>query len=114
MLGAAEQAAVDKNVQALNAKIALLPNVQDQVPGAVDTYLANLKQALSVMTRRMIADLPLPDRQALEYGATELFTLREQTDQVLTLEEMPGRVEERRGRKGTLLRNEYNGVIRFF
>lgn len=114
VLGAAEQAAVDKNVQALNAKIALLPNVQDQVPGAVDTYLANLKQALSVMTRRMIADLPLPDRQALEYGATELFTLREQTDQVLTLEETPGRVEERRGRKGTLLRNEYNGVIRFF
>lgn len=113
-LSRAQQAVVDKNVQALDARIARLPDVQGLVAGAVDTYLHTLKQGLGSVTRRMIANLPLADRQALELGNVELFALREQTDSVPTVEQTPGQVEERRGRKGTLVRSEYNGVIRYF
>ncbi len=67
-LSASDQAAVDDNVQALNARIAHLPDVQAQLPGEVDAYLDKLKQGLSITTRRMIAQLPLADRQALEWG----------------------------------------------
>ncbi|WP_460164764.1 hypothetical protein [Pseudomonas sp. S1_G07] len=110
----ADQAAVDQNVRELNGKIAELPDVQALLPGEVDTYLADLKQALGTTTRRMIAELPLADRQALEYGSVELFALREQTDAVLVLEQTAGQVEERRGRKGTLIRCVYDGKVSYF
>lgn len=113
-LSKSQQAAVDANVKALNAKIAKLPDVQALVTGEVDTYLGTLKQGLSTITRQLIANLPLADRQAIEWGNVELFALREQTDAVPTVEQTAGQVEERRGRKGTLMRSEYKGVIRYF
>ncbi|MEO8492146.1 hypothetical protein [Pseudomonas sp.] len=113
-LSGADQAAVDRNVQALNVKIDTLPDVQAMVGPEVDAYLASLKQGLSTVTRQMIANLPLADRQALELGSVELFALREQTDSVPTLDQTPEQVEERRGRKGTVMRCEYKGVIRYF
>lgn len=113
-LSKADQDAIDANVRALNAKIVQLPNVQAQLPAEVDTYLANLKQGLSTVTQRMIANLPLADRQALELGKVELFALREQVDEVPTLDQTPDQVEERRGRKGTVIRCEHLGVIRYF
>lgn len=113
-LSKADQDAIDANVRALNAKIVQLPNVQAQLPAEVDIYLANLKQGLSTVTKRMIANLPLADRQALELGKVELFALREQVDDVPTLDQTPDQVEERRGRKGTVMRCEHLGVIRYF
>lgn len=113
-LSPADRAVVDRNVQALNLKIANLPDVQAQVPGKVDAYLADLKQGLNTATRKLIAELPLADRQALEYGSIELFTLREQTDAVLIMEETPEQVEEGRGRKGTLIRCAHNGKVSYF
>ncbi|OPA89891.1 hypothetical protein BFW88_15095 [Pseudomonas fluorescens] len=110
----ADQAAVDQNVRDLNARIADLPDVQAQLPDKVDAYLAALKQGLSTTTRKMIAELPLADRQALEYGEVELFALREQTDAVLTLEQTSAQVEERRGRQGTLIRCVHNGAVSYF
>ena len=108
-----EKNAIDQKVQALNAKIENLPDIQAQLSGEVDSYLAKLKQGLSTTTRRMITNLPLADRQALEHGAVELFAIRAQTD-VSTVEQTPDQVEERRGRKGTLIRCEYKGVISYF
>ncbi len=67
-------------MRALNARINRLPSLPGQVVSEVDGYLASLKQGLGITTKRMIANLPLADRQALEYGAVELFTLREQID----------------------------------
>jgi hypothetical protein len=113
-LSAGDQAVVDQNVRDLNSKIAALPDLLPQLVGEVDTYLAGLKQALTTTTRRMIADLPLEDRQALEYGSVELFALREQTDSPLVVEETAGQVEERRGRKGTLIRSLHNGKVSYF
>lgn len=113
-LSQTQQAAVNKNVQTLNAKIADLPDVRALLPGEVDAYLSNLKQGLSTTTRRMIANLPLADRRALELGKVELFALREQTDGVPTLEQTPGQIEELRGRKGTLVRCDHKGVISYF
>lgn len=110
----AEQAVIVQKVRALNAKIEALPNVQAQVVSEVDTYLANLKHGLGATTKRMIADLPLADRQALEYGAVELFSLREDIDGVPTLDQTAALLEERRGRKGTLIRCTHNGVISYF
>lgn len=110
----AEKAATDKKVQALNARIESLPDVQAQLSGKVDTYLADLKQGLSTITRKMISNLPLAERQALEHGAVELFAIREQTDGVPTVEQTSDQIEELRGRQGTLIRSEYNGVTRYF
>ncbi|MFL1503099.1 hypothetical protein ACI77N_18260 [Pseudomonas sp. S191] len=109
-----DQAAVDKNVVVLDAKIANLPNIEDLLPGEVDTYLNNLKEGLSTVTKRMIADLSLPDRQALEFGEVKLFTLREQVDLVPTLDQTAEQREERRGRKGTLISSKYEGTTRYF
>ncbi len=44
----------------------------------------------------------------------DLFALREAIDGVPTIDETPNQVEERRGRKGTLIRCDYNGVISYF
>lgn len=109
-----QQDDIGKNVQALNAKIATLPDVQDQTTAGVDSYLDNLKNALGTTTRQLIANLPLEDRKALELGSIELFALRQEVDGVPVVEQTPGQVEERRGRKGTLIRSEYQGKIRYF
>ena len=113
-LSKADQSVVDKNVEALNARIARLPDVQALLAGKVDTYLDNLKQGLSTTTRQMLANLPLEDRQALEWGNVELFALRSEVDKVPTVEQTGQQVEERRGRKGTLVRSEYEGGVRYF
>lgn len=44
----------------------------------------------------------------------DLFALREATDSVPEIDVTPEQVEERRGRKGTLIRCNYNGVISYF
>ncbi|MBW1247927.1 hypothetical protein [Pseudomonas tolaasii] len=113
-LSRSDQAAVDQNVKALNARIARLPDVQALLAGKVDTYLANLKQGLSTTTRQLFANLPLEDRQALEWGDVELFALRSEVDNVPTVEQTGQQVEERKGRKGTLVRSEYKGIVRYF
>lgn len=113
-LSRSEQADIVRKVRALNTKIDSLPDLKNQVTSEVDTYLADLKQGLAATTKRMIANLPLADRQALEYGAVELFSLREQTDGIPTMEQTAEHVEERRGRKGTLIRCDYNGAISYF
>lgn len=110
----AEQAAIVKNVRALNARISRLPSLPGQVASEVDSYLENLKQGLGTTTKRLIANLPLADRQALEFGTVELFALREQVDGVPTLDQTSAQVEARRGRKGTLIRCDYNGMISYF
>lgn len=114
VLSAADQARVDKTVQAFNQIIDKLPDVRAQLPDEVDSYLNELKQGLSTTTRRMIANLPLADRQALELGNVELFALREHIKGVPIEEQSSEQVEERRGRKGTLIRSEYKGEIRYF
>lgn len=109
-----DQARVNQNVQALNGKIANLPDLQSLVPREVDTYLGRLKQSLGTTTRLMIANLPLSDRQALEFGSVELFALRAQVDGVPKVEHTAGQLEERRGRKGTVIRSVYKGVVSYY
>lgn len=109
-----DQAIITRNVQALNAKISQLPDVQSALPVAVDNYLSNLKRGLGMTLQRTLSNLPLADRQALEYGAVELFAIREQTGDVPIIEETPEQLEARRGRKGTLVRAEYQGSVRYF
>ncbi len=108
-----QQQEIDANVKGLDARITAPLTLDENLADAVDTYLGNLKQGLGTVTKRMIADLPLADRQSLEFGNVELFALRLQAD-VPTLEQTAQDVEERRGRRGTLIRSEYKGVIRYF
>lgn len=109
-----DQAKVNQNVQALNGKIASLPDLKTLVPREVDAYLDGLKQGLGTTTRLMIANLPLSDRQALEFGSVELFALREQVDGVPKVEHTAGQLEERRGRKGTVIRSVYKGLVSYY
>ena len=113
-LSQTDQADVNQNVASLNAKIAKLPDLKTQVPPEVDSYLGKLKQGLGATTRLMITNLPLADRQALELGNVELFALREEVTNVPLRDQTTMQIDARRGRKGTLIRSEHKGLIRYY
>ncbi|MGR3885395.1 hypothetical protein [Pseudomonas sp. 1152_12] len=105
-----EQEAIDENVKDLNARVANLPNLETHLSAEVDTYLSGLKLALSVFTKRMISNLSLPVRQALEFGTVQVLALRENVPDSASAHLTPEQVDERRGRKGSLITCKHLGV----
>ncbi|MDD0995383.1 hypothetical protein M5G20_05820 [Pseudomonas sp. TNT2022 ID1044] len=83
-----------------------LPDLHKLLKTSVDSFFNARKQGFVTTTKNLIATLPLEDRQSLEFGEVQFFTLREETG-------MPKEDEEPKhraaflGRQGTLLRCEY-------
>lgn len=102
-----QHTAIDKNVKALNDKIDNLPNLDAHLSAEVDNYLGGLKRALTVFTKRMIANLPLPIRQALEFGTVKVLALHEEVKNVANALLTPELREEAKGRKGSFVTVEH-------
>ncbi|QZC92584.1 hypothetical protein K2E96_15595 [Pseudomonas sp. ERGC3:05] len=101
-----------------DARIKTLPPIADQVGGAVDHYLSNVKGAMPSLMKMSLADLPLDVRQAMEWGEVQVYRLRRETGE--TQPEDAGRgskVAENRGWHGVLLVIKYEGknrLLEFF
>ena len=97
----------------LNRAIQKLPDLAPILTASVDSYFEEFKEAFIAPTKLLISTLPMEDRQRLELGKVELFTLREETGG-LKEDETPEMQAARRGKQGTLLRCEYQTTVSYF
>lgn len=100
-------------VDQLTRKIRLLPDLNSQLASSVDTYFAEFKDGYISPAKLLIANLPLEDRQCLELGKVELFTLREETGKAKEFETPEHRMASR-GTLGTLIRCEHGTTVSYF
>ncbi|WP_455825312.1 hypothetical protein [Pseudomonas graminis] len=98
-----------------NRRIQSLPKIADQVTGAVDQYLADIKAQMPGLMKMSLANLPLEDRQAFEWGKVDIFRLRQETGETQPQDAAKGnKVAKNRGWHGVLLRSEYQGKTRYY
>lgn len=96
------------------ARIQTLPRIADQVAGAVDQYLSDVKGAMPSLMKMSLANLPLDVRQALEWGEVDVYRLRRETGETQKDDAAKGnKVARNRGWHGVLLRSKYNGKYRY-
>ncbi|MCP1495813.1 hypothetical protein J2Y86_000520 [Pseudomonas migulae] len=94
-------------------RIQTLPDMNTLLTASVDSYFADFSEGFIAPTKLMFAELPLEDRQSLELGSVELFTLRAETGKIKE-DETPEHRAAVRGGYGTLIRSEYHGKISYF
>ncbi|MGJ7515886.1 hypothetical protein ACSFE6_16360 [Pseudomonas baetica] len=90
-----------------------LPDINEILRSSVDAYFDEYQEGFINSIRLLFSGLPLEDRQCLELGKVELFTLREETDVAID-SETPEIRASFRGRFGTLIRCEHQGKVIYF
>lgn len=96
------------------SRIKTLPRVADQVAGAVDQYLSDVKGAMPSLMKMSLANLPLDVRQAMEWGDVQVYRLRRETGETQEQDANTGnKVAQNRGWHGVLLRVKYEGKTRY-
>lgn len=107
----ASSAAMDQAV--FKRCVSILPVLNDLLSASVNSVFESRQNAFLTSTKSLIANLPLEDRQCLEWGEVKLFTLREETGKPKE-DETPQIQAALRGRQGTILRCEYQQKISYF
>ncbi len=97
----------------LDKPIRYLPELDGLLKTAVNQHHKNLQSAYATKLKLMFAQLPLADRQALEVGKVELFTLRLETG-VTEAEETDEYRDAKRARQGTLMRLEHAKKVVYY
>ncbi|WHT78844.1 hypothetical protein [Pseudomonas rhodesiae] len=110
--GQAPQASPEARAQ-LDQRIRRLPALDGLLNSAVDRHRHALQNAYATRLKLMLAELPLADRQALELGTVELFTLRGETGTTQARETASSRLAQR-GRQGTVMRLEHNNQVTYY
>ncbi|AWY39335.1 hypothetical protein DKY63_05215 [Pseudomonas putida] len=91
----------------------ILPVLNDLLSASVNRFFNSRRNAFVTSTKSLIAALPLEDRQCLEQGEVQLFTLREETGK--PKEDETAQIQAvNRGRQGTLLRCKYQQKVSYF
>lgn len=94
-------------------RVRQLPDLGKKLAISVESHFKALSDAFITTTKQLFAELPLEDRQCLELGTVELFTLREETGK-LKEDETSDDQAAVRGGYGTLMRCEYRGKVHYF
>ncbi|SDE91619.1 hypothetical protein SAMN05216591_1370 [Pseudomonas extremaustralis] len=97
----------------LDRRIRHLPDLDERLETAVDQHYKQLQSAYATKLKLMFAQLPLAERQALELGKVELFTLRAETG-FSRAEETAARKNAQRARQGTLMRVEHGQSVVYY
>ncbi|MGY2292812.1 hypothetical protein ACW9H6_23985 [Pseudomonas sp. SDO528_S397] len=107
-----DDAPADKR-QALDARIRRLPALDGLLDKAVTVHYRKLQMAYVTKLKLMLAQWPLAERQRLETGKVELFTLRTKTgkQQVWETDEHRAAVT---GRQGVLMRVQHEQSITYY
>ncbi|WP_348749511.1 hypothetical protein [Pseudomonas rhodesiae] len=108
----APEASAEARAQ-LDQRIRRLPALDGLLKSAVDRHQHALQNAYATRLKLMLAELPLADRQALELGTVELFTLRRETGTNQASETDSSRLAQR-GRQGTVMRLEHNNQVTYY
>ncbi len=90
-----------------------LPDLDDLLTTSVDEHFSAVENSFTCATKSMIAALPLQERQNIELGKIQIFTLREETGKIKE-DETPKIRDAFRGRQGVLLRCEHQDQVSYY
>lgn len=99
--------------QALDAKIRRLPVLNELLEKAVATHHRKQQMGYVTQLKLSFSRLPLADRQRIEWGAVDLFTLRKKTGKQYVWESQEDRAAVT-GRQGSLLRVLHEGAVTYY
>ncbi len=95
------------SLETFRERLKNLPLIEPLVVPAIHNYILNLESAQAVALTQVITQLFLQDRQALDAGKIEFFTLREETGEKVEQDSgADSKVPAKRGAHGLLLRYE--------
>ncbi|TFY87370.1 hypothetical protein DYL59_18610 [Pseudomonas kairouanensis] len=97
----------------LDVRIRRLPALDSLLESAVGTHHRKLQMAFVTKLKLMLAGLPLADRQRIELGAIDLFTLRKKTGKQQVWE-TDGDRSAVTGRQGTLMRVLHAQAVTYY
>lgn len=97
----------------LDGLIRRLPVLDDLLKTAVSKHHNAQQRAFVTKLKLMFAKLPLADRQRIELGAVDLFTLRKKTGKQQVWESDDDRAAVR-GRQGTLMRVLHDQAVTYY
>ncbi|HEF4759261.1 TPA: hypothetical protein SAN82_001675 [Pseudomonas putida] len=90
------------------------PDVNQLFDNQYKSYLTSTKAAYQTLLTSLLCRLPHDDRQAIEYGETQIYTLRQSTNGLELKQETPTLTMPLRLRMGFILRLSYNGQISWY
>lgn len=77
------------------------------------TYFDNLRGGSESVFKYLMSQLPMEDRQSLEYGSQKFYSVRSAIDED-RYSQTPEKIEAHKGRHGILIRSEYKGKITYY
>lgn len=99
--------------QSLDALIRRLPSLEGLLEKAVGSHHRKQQMGFVTKLKLMFAGLPLADRQRIELGAVDLFTLRKKTGKQQVWESDADRAAVT-GRQGTLMRVLHDQSVTYY
>lgn len=83
-----------------------LPDIKQQFNSQFDSYLRNVKEAVTTTVTHQLSQLPLDDRQTIASGKVEFFSLRKSSAAQAGGEESKAQAQAAKARYGLLMRVE--------
>ncbi|WP_160108559.1 hypothetical protein [Pseudomonas izuensis] len=100
-------------IRTLEKNFKQLKPVESLFKATFTTYFDNLRSGSESVFKYLISQLPLEDRQSLEYGNQKFYSVRSAIDKNRYLQ-TPEEKEAHKGRHGILIRSEYRGKITYY
>ncbi|WP_347901377.1 hypothetical protein [Pseudomonas purpurea] len=91
-----------------------LPDIHSVFQERFNTYLTLQKTAYEQLIRSLLAQLPLLDRQAIEYGTIKIYTLRAATSGEEAQNETETVIKPLRARKGFIVEATHNNQTSYY
>ncbi|RKS27630.1 hypothetical protein BJ917_0484 [Pseudomonas sp. WPR_5_2] len=100
-------------IQTLERNFNQLKSADSLFKETFTAYFDNLRSGSESVFKYLISQLPLEDRQSLEYGSQKFYSVRSAIDKNRYLQ-TPEEIEAHKGRHGILIRSEYKGKVTYY
>ncbi|PAM79634.1 hypothetical protein CES87_29905 [Pseudomonas sp. ERMR1:02] len=100
-------------LQTFENKFKQLKPVESLFKESFTSYFDNLRTGSGSIFKYLISQLPLEDRQSLEYGKQRFYSVRSAIDED-RYSQTPEKIEAHKGRHGILLRSEYQQKVTYY
>ncbi|MGE8150022.1 hypothetical protein ACQKP5_02090 [Pseudomonas vancouverensis] len=100
-------------IERLAQKFLQLKPVESYFKGAFTAYFDNLQSGSESIFKNLVSQLPLDDRESLEYGVQRFYSVRSAIDKEIT-DQTPEDIEAHKGRHGILIQSTYKGKITYY
>ncbi|MGJ7516424.1 hypothetical protein ACSFE6_19125 [Pseudomonas baetica] len=100
-------------VSELEGKFSQLKSAESIFKKSFTSYFDNLRSGSESVFKYLVSQLPLEDRQSLEYGSQKFYSVRSAINEDRH-SQTSEKIEAHKGRHGVLIRSEYKGKVAYY